>query len=30
MEFENGRLIDKMGTYEDYIEFRRGQAPVRL
>ena len=23
MEFENGRLIDKMGTYEDYIEFRR-------
>ncbi len=25
MEFENGRLIDKMGTYEDYIAFRRGQ-----
>ena len=23
MEFENGKLIDKMGTYEDYIEFRR-------
>ena len=26
MEFENGRLIDKMGTYEDYIAFRREQA----
>ena len=25
MEFENGKLIDKMGTYEDYIEFRRAQ-----
>ena len=23
MEFENGKLIDKMGTYEDYIAFRR-------
>ena len=23
MEFENGKLIDEMGTYEDYIEFRR-------
>ena len=28
MEFENGRLIDKMGTYEDYIEFRRAQNAV--
>ena len=26
MEFENGKLIDKMGTYEDYIEFRRAQS----
>ena len=25
MEFENGKLIDKMGTYEDYIEFRKQQ-----
>ena len=25
MEFENGKLIDKMGTYEDYIAFRRAQ-----
>ena len=25
MGFENGKLIDKMGTYEDYIEFRRAQ-----
>ena len=25
MEFENGKLIDNMGTYEDYIEFRRAQ-----
>ena len=25
MEFENGKLIDKMGTYEDYIAFRREQ-----
>ena len=23
MEFESGKLIDKMGTYEDYIAFRR-------
>ena len=23
MEFENGKLIDKMGTYEDFIAFRR-------
>ena len=26
MEFENGKLIDKMGTYEDYIEFRKQQS----
>ena len=25
MEFENGKLIDKMGTYEDYIAFRRAE-----
>ncbi|MCI6319792.1 MAG: ATP-binding cassette domain-containing protein [Clostridiales bacterium] len=25
MEFENGKLIDKMGTYEDYIAFHRAQ-----
>ena len=25
MEFESGKLIDKMGTYEDYIAFRRAQ-----
>ena len=25
MEFENGKLIDKMGAYEDYIEFRKQQ-----
>ena len=23
MEFESGKIIDKMGTYEDYIAFRR-------
>lgn len=28
MEFENGKLIDKMGTYEDYIEFRRAANAV--
>ena len=26
IEFENGKLIDKMGTYEDYIAFRRESA----
>ena len=25
MEFENGKLLDKMGTYEDYIAFRRAE-----
>ena len=28
MEFENGKLIDKMGTYEDYIAFRRAENAV--
>ena len=28
MEFENGKLIDKMGTYEDYIAFRKAQNGV--
>ena len=26
MEFENGKLLDKMGTYEEYIEFRRAKS----
>ena len=25
MEFKDGKLIDKLGTYEEYIEFRRGE-----
>ena len=26
IEFENGKLLDKMGTYEEYIEFRRAKS----
>ena len=26
MAFEDGKLIDKLGTYEDYIEFRKASA----
>ena len=28
MEFTDGKLIDKMGTYEDYIAFRRAENTV--
>ena len=25
MEFRDGKLIDKLGTYEDYIEYQKAQ-----
>ena len=28
MDFRDGKLTDKLGTYEDYIEFRRAEATL--
>ena len=28
MEFQDGKLTDKLGTYEEYLESRRAEAAV--